>query len=270
MHVGKRLLRHPGRRARVEGRAGALPGHLRGRGVQPARRRRGGHRDRQREPGQSAQLAFADLPDRRRQLVRHRRGHRAVAPADARSSRRGADPGGSLPRRRRPDELTDATTVRGDAPAPRRRPRDDDRRRGLVGDDRVPLDAGRQRDELAGRALPGPGQRASRVGGDTRTLERFGPADRADHPVPHPRRHGRAKHRVARRRTRPGDLSAVRRGRRNRSRHRGAAVGRRDGDGREGGDRLHGARRRDVRTRCRRAALARADSAGSPICSTGT
>ena len=67
-------------------------------------------------------------------LVRHRRGHRAVVPADARSSRRGADPGGSLPRRRRPDELTDATTIRGDAPGPRRRPRDDDRRRGLVGD----------------------------------------------------------------------------------------------------------------------------------------
>ena len=42
--------------------------------------------------------------------------------------------------------LTDAATVRGDAPAPRRRPGDDDRRRGLVGDDRVPLDAGRQRD----------------------------------------------------------------------------------------------------------------------------
>ena len=35
-----------------------------------------GNRDRQREPGEPAQLASADLPHRRRQLVRHRRGRR--------------------------------------------------------------------------------------------------------------------------------------------------------------------------------------------------
>ena len=56
-----------------------------------------GHRDRQREPGEPAQLACPDLPGRRRQLVRHRRGHGAVLPADPRSSRRGADQGGALP-----------------------------------------------------------------------------------------------------------------------------------------------------------------------------
>ena len=60
-----------------------------------------------------------------------------------------------------------ATTIRRDAHAPRRRPRDDDRRRGLVRDDRDSLDPGRQRDELACRALPGPGQSASRLGGNT-------------------------------------------------------------------------------------------------------
>ena len=56
---------------------GALSGHLRRRGVQPPRRRRLGNRDRQREPGEPAELAGADLPYRRRQLVRHRRGRRA-------------------------------------------------------------------------------------------------------------------------------------------------------------------------------------------------
>ena len=43
---------------------------------------------------------------------------------------RGADKGGSVPRRRRPHEFTAATTIRRDAHAPRRRPRDDDHRRG--------------------------------------------------------------------------------------------------------------------------------------------
>ena len=95
--------------------------------------------------------------------------------------------------------FTDATTIRRDAHAPRRRPRDDDRRRGLVRDDRDSLDPGRQRDELACRALPGPGQRASRVGGQAGDRRRFGPADRADDPIAHSRRHGGAQHRVARR-----------------------------------------------------------------------
>ena len=94
----------------------------------------------------------------------------AVLPADTRSSRRGADQGGALLRRRRPHQFADTATIRRDAHAPRRCPRDDDRRRGLVGDDRDSLDAGRQRHELAGRALPGPGQRASRVSGNAGDL----------------------------------------------------------------------------------------------------
>ena len=48
----------------------------------------------------------------------------------------------------------------------------------------------------------------------------------ADEPIPHPHRHGGAQHGVARRRTRPGYLSPVRRRRRDRSRHRRPAVGR--------------------------------------------
>ena len=44
MHGGKWLLRHPGRRARIEGRPGALSGHLCRRGLQPSRRRRIGYR----------------------------------------------------------------------------------------------------------------------------------------------------------------------------------------------------------------------------------
>ena len=209
MHVGKRILCDPGRSAGIEGRAGALPRHLCRRGVQPPRRRRLGHPDRQREPGQSAQLAWVDLPDRRRQLVRHRRGRRTVLPADPRSSRRSPDSRGAVPRRRRPDEFTAATTIRRDAHAPRRRPRDDDRRRGLVGDDRDSLDPGRQRDELACRALPGPGQRASRVGGQAGDRRRFGAADRADDPIAHSRRHGGAQHRLARRGGRTRYLSSV-------------------------------------------------------------
>ena len=89
-----------------------------------------------------------------------------VLPADARSSRRGTDQGGALHRQRRPHDVTDPATIRRDAHGPRRRSRDDDRRRGLVGDARDSLDPGRQRDELAGRALPGPGQSASRLGGN--------------------------------------------------------------------------------------------------------
>ena len=48
-----------------------------------------------------------------------------------------------LPRRRRPHQFGDATTIRRDAPGPCRGAVDDDRRRGLVGDDRDPLDPGR-------------------------------------------------------------------------------------------------------------------------------
>ncbi len=127
VHVGKRLLRHPRRRSRVEGGAGALPRYLRRRGVQPPRRRGGGHGDRQRESGQPAQLAGPDLPHRRRRLVRRRRGHGALVSADARPSTGGARPRGEVPRRRGPDDVADATATRGDAPAPRRRPRDDGR-----------------------------------------------------------------------------------------------------------------------------------------------
>ncbi len=89
-----------------------------------------------------------------------------------------------------------------------------------------------------------------------------------DQPVADPRRHGRAKHRAARRRTRPRDISAVQSRRRDRSRHRGTAVGRRVGDDREGRDRLHGPRRGHLRTRRRRAALGRQARPGSPNCST--
>ena len=48
------------RGAAPESKAGQVhyPGHLCRRGVQPPRRRRLGHRDRQREPGESAQLAW--------------------------------------------------------------------------------------------------------------------------------------------------------------------------------------------------------------------
>ena len=70
-------------------------------------------------------------------------------------------------RRRRPHDVTDAATIRRDAHVTRRSPRDNDRRRGLVGDARDSLDPGRQRDELACRALPGSGQSASRLGGNT-------------------------------------------------------------------------------------------------------
>ena len=65
----------------------------------------------------------------------------------------------------RPHQFGDATTIRRNAHAPRRCACDDDRRRGLVRDDRDSLDAGRQRPERAGRALPGLGQRASRFAG---------------------------------------------------------------------------------------------------------
>ena len=91
VHAWQWLLRHAGSRPGVQGRAGALSGDLRSRGVQQARRQRVRRRDRQREPGQSAELAFADLPCRRRRLVRHRCGDRPVTPPDARPPRRGAD-----------------------------------------------------------------------------------------------------------------------------------------------------------------------------------
>ena len=71
----------------------------------------------------------------------------------------------------------------------------------------------------------------------------------ADDPISHSHRHGGAQHRLARRGARTRYLSPVRRGSRNRSRHRRATVGRRGGDGREDRDRLHGPRCRDVRTR---------------------
>ncbi len=52
-----------------------------------------GSTNRQREPGEPAQLASADVPCRRRQLVRHRRSHAVLLPADSRPSRCDADAG---------------------------------------------------------------------------------------------------------------------------------------------------------------------------------
>ena len=46
VHGRKRLLRHPGRRAGIEGRSDPLPGHVRRRRVQPSRRRDRRHHDR--------------------------------------------------------------------------------------------------------------------------------------------------------------------------------------------------------------------------------
>ena len=117
-----------------------------------------GYDHRQREPGEPPQLASPHLPRQRRQLVRHRRGHRAVLPADLdlRSATltrefRFRDEAGQ-------HQFGDATAIRRDADAPRRCTSDNDRRRGLVGDHRDSLDAWTATSRIAGRALPELGQ----------------------------------------------------------------------------------------------------------------
>ena len=117
----------------------------------------------QRKPGEPSQLASADVPHRRRGLVRRRRGRIAVLPPDSRPSWRGADPRAALPRRRRAHHVGDAAPIRRDEPGPRRRAGDHHRRRGLVGHDRDPLDAGGRRRQRGGGAISGTGQHPPRV-----------------------------------------------------------------------------------------------------------
>ena len=66
VHGRQRLPRHPRLRAGGRRRGVPLSRNLRGRPLQPAHRRDRRRRDREREPGQSAELVVAEVPDRRR------------------------------------------------------------------------------------------------------------------------------------------------------------------------------------------------------------
>ncbi len=69
VHRRQRLRRHPRLRAGGPGVRGALPGHLRRGHLQHAVRPGGRADHRERKPGEPAQLAVADIPDRRRAVV---------------------------------------------------------------------------------------------------------------------------------------------------------------------------------------------------------
>ena len=156
MRGRQRLLRDPRRPARGRSGRGPLPGHLRGRPLQPGRDRDRRAHGRERGPGQRPQLAAAAVPGRRRALVRRRGSRGAGAPAGAGPAPGHPDPRPALAGPDGPPHQ------RGPAPAGQHegpasgRPGDDLHGRELVGDDASSLRPGRPGGQRGGQALPRP------------------------------------------------------------------------------------------------------------------
>ncbi len=197
VHRRQRLCRHPRLRPGGGGIRVASPGHVRRRRLQRAGRRDRGPHDRERKPGQPAQLAGTDLPNQRRRVVSHRRRRTALLSADIRPAARDADPNAAVPRQCGPDHDAGPAAVRVDAPAPRGRHAEHARRRELFEHSRIPLTAGRSRGQHHGRVLPFAVEHPPDRIGDRGDGLRLGDPANPDVAITHRDRGGRAQHRLA-------------------------------------------------------------------------
>ncbi len=162
MHARQRLLRHEGRGTRGPRRRGALPGHIRRGLLRPPGHRGRRANGRERRHREHAELAAADVQDRRRRVVRPSPARPSRLPAGPRPTPRGAHPRRALPRSRRQGDAGDPAALRRHVATAPGRAGDHARGRELVGADRAALGPRRHGDQHRGRSLPGSAWRPSR------------------------------------------------------------------------------------------------------------
>ena len=239
MRAGQRLLRDPGRPPGGRSRRDQLPGDLRRRPLQSGRDRDGRAHGRERGPGQRPQLAAAEVPGRRRGVVRRPAGRRPGAPLRAGHAPRDAHPAPGVAGCRGPaHQHGPAPTGEHEGRAPGR-PRVHLHGRELVGNPRGPFGAGRPGGQRGGQALPRPEWPPSRGAGPGRGQRGYGRPAGGDYPVASADRPGGPHQAAARRPGRRGRPAGGRGARVRRPRPHDRPGGGAPGDGGEGRRPLH-------------------------------